>query len=60
MQFINHYHCPRCEEDWTDIWDAMCDDDCPHCGYRHISPFNSEDLPAAKPQIDQQPTNEKH
>jgi hypothetical protein len=22
----------------------MCDDDCPHCSARHMSPFNSEDL----------------
>jgi hypothetical protein len=22
----------------------MCDDDCPHCGARHMSPFHSEDL----------------
>lgn len=22
----------------------MCDDDCPRCGARHMSPFNSDDL----------------
>lgn len=22
----------------------MCDDDCPHCGARHVTPFESEDL----------------
>jgi hypothetical protein len=22
----------------------MCDDDCPHCGARHMSPHDSEDL----------------
>jgi hypothetical protein len=22
----------------------MCDDDCPHCGARHMSPLNSDDL----------------
>jgi hypothetical protein len=22
----------------------MCDDDCPHCGARHMSPFDSENL----------------
>jgi hypothetical protein len=22
----------------------MCDDDCPHCGARHMSPFDSDDL----------------
>src|SRR6185436_18525750 len=43
MQFINYYRCPRCAKDWTDEWDCMCDDDCPHCGCRHISPYRSED-----------------
>jgi hypothetical protein len=22
----------------------MCDDDCPHCGARHMSPYDSDDL----------------
>jgi hypothetical protein len=22
----------------------MCDDDCPHCGARHMSPCHSEDM----------------
>ena len=22
----------------------MCDDDCPYCGARHMSPYDSEDL----------------
>lgn len=22
----------------------MCDDDCPHCGARHMTPFKSDDL----------------
>jgi hypothetical protein len=22
----------------------MCDDDCPHCGARHMTPFDSDDL----------------
>jgi hypothetical protein len=29
---------------WTDQWSATCDDDCPHCGARHMSPFDSETL----------------
>src|SRR3954447_19042058 len=29
---------------WTDQWSATCDDDCPHCGARHMSPFDSERL----------------
>lgn len=41
--FTNHYVCPRCKLAWTDRWTAMCDDDCPHCGARHISPTSSEE-----------------
>jgi len=42
--FRNHYHCPRCNRYWTDDWSATCDDDCPHCGFRHVSPLRSEDI----------------
>ena len=42
--FLNHYECPQCEHDWEDRWSAMCDDDCPNCGKRHISPYQSDDL----------------
>jgi hypothetical protein len=42
--FRNHYHCERCGEDWDDEWSCMCDDDCPHCGARHWSPVDSDDL----------------
>lgn len=41
--FVNHYECDRCGRKWTDIWSAMCDDDCPSCGARHISPYRSDD-----------------
>jgi hypothetical protein len=27
-----------------DEWSCMCDDDCPYCGARHMSPVESEDL----------------
>lgn len=40
--FTNHYECPKCSETWCDEWSAMCDDDCPKCGTRHISPHQSE------------------
>jgi DNA-directed RNA polymerase subunit RPC12/RpoP len=43
MRFVNHYRCPQCKKEWSDKWDATCDDDCPHCGCRHISPYRSED-----------------
>lgn len=44
QQFLNHYTCPRCNHEWSDQWSAMCDDDCPSCGMRHISPTHSEDV----------------
>ena len=42
--FRNHYRCERCGRDWQDEWSATCDDDCPHCGARHMSPVSSDDL----------------
>lgn len=42
-EFINYYECPECGHKWEDTWTAMCDDDCPNCGCRHISPYESED-----------------
>jgi len=41
--FLNHYQCPRCDYEWSDTWSCQVDDDCPHCGLRHISPESSED-----------------
>ncbi len=41
--FINFYRCERCSRVWRDEWSCTCDDDCPHCGARHMSPFKSED-----------------
>jgi rubrerythrin len=43
-QVRNHYKCPRCSHEWHDEWDCECDDDCPACGNRHISPHESEDI----------------
>jgi len=42
--FVNVYRCVRCKRTWTDEWSCTCDDDCPHCGARHMSPMTSEDL----------------
>lgn len=42
-QFLNHYKCPSCGHTWSDVWTAQCDDDCPSCGARHISPHKSDD-----------------
>lgn len=41
VMFRNHYQCPRYNNEWHDEWSAMCDDDCPTCGCRHISPTGS-------------------
>ena len=43
-RFINFYRCPRCGEGWDDVWSCMCDDECPVCGCRHISPLKSFDM----------------
>jgi len=42
--FLNVYRCARCTHVWTDEWSCMCDDECPHCGARDMSPCHSEDL----------------
>lgn len=42
--FRNHYRCAECGCKWADEWSCMCDDDCPHCGARHMSPLESDDL----------------
>ena len=42
--FINRYECERCKEEWTDQWSCMCDDECPQCGARDMTPCESEEL----------------
>jgi len=42
--FRNHYQCAECGREWSGEWSCTCDDDCPHCGARHMSPHNSDDL----------------
>jgi hypothetical protein len=42
--YRNYYKCARCKYEWPDEWSCMCDDDCPHCGARHMSPYESIDL----------------
>ena len=41
--FRNYYRCARCGHEWTDEWSATCEDDCPECGARHMSPYKSDD-----------------
>lgn len=42
--FRNYYRCDRCGYMWEDEWSCTCDDDCPQCGLRHMSPCDSDDL----------------
>jgi len=42
--FLNLYKCDRCTRRWADEWSCMCDDECPHCGARDMTPYSSEDL----------------
>ena len=42
--FLNLYKCERCKHRWSDEWSCMCDDECPHCGFRDMTPYDSEDL----------------
>jgi hypothetical protein len=43
MRVRNYYHCAECCRDWTGVWSAQCDNDCPWCGASHMSPYKSED-----------------
>ena len=40
---LNTYQCPQCGQTWNDTWSCAADDDCPHCGTRHVSPIDSEE-----------------
>lgn len=42
--FCNFYRCGDCGHEWEDEWSATCDDDCPECGARHMTPYKSEDI----------------
>jgi hypothetical protein len=42
--FLNFYTCERCKRRWTDEWSCTCDDTCPGCGARDMSPFDSQNL----------------
>lgn len=42
-QWHNYYKCPQCGHLWEDQWDSQCDDECPECGCRDISPYKSEE-----------------
>ena len=38
------YECDECDCRWQDEWSCMCDDECPNCGARDMSPIESDDL----------------
>lgn len=42
--FQNCYRCPSCSETWTDEWSCSCDDTCPSCGLKAVSPHKAVDL----------------
>jgi hypothetical protein len=42
--FRNYYQCERCDNKWADDWSSKCDDDCPACGARHMTPSHSDDM----------------
>ena len=48
LKWHNFYKCPKCGTEWEDEWDCQCDDDCPECGNRHISPHHSEEIDPPK------------
>ncbi len=61
MLFRNFYRCARCRQEWVDDWSCACDDDCPHCGARHMSPYMSEQIEeqCAAQEIHKEPTPAK-
>lgn len=42
--FLNHYRCDECRRHWSDEWSCGCDDECPRCGARDMTPYRSDDL----------------
>lgn len=42
--YRNNYRCARCDHEWPDEWSCTCEDDCPDCGARHMTPYESDDL----------------
>lgn len=42
----NEYRCPACQAAWEDTWCSGCDDTCPSCGCRDVSPHTSTPLDA--------------
>jgi hypothetical protein len=42
--FRYYYRCEKCHAEWEEEWSSMCEDDCPSCEERHMTPYESDDL----------------
>ena len=42
-KYLNHYRCNTCKQKWEEVWDSMCDGECPQCGHA-FTPYKSDDL----------------
>ncbi len=42
--FKNLYRCSYCDQHWSDIWDCVCNDNCPNC-QKSYAPYKSVPLP---------------
>lgn len=42
--YNNRYVCPECGAVWDSDWSARCNDECPDCECRDITPVSSDDL----------------
>ena len=42
--YNNRYRCPDCKAVWDSDWSSGCDEECPECEARNISPLWSENL----------------
>lgn len=43
--YENEYRCPGCGHEWNDHADSGCDDECPECGERAVTPVRSDPVP---------------
>lgn len=48
-RYRNYYRCERCGHEWNDEWSCQCDDECPSCGARDMTPYRSEDVEGPSP-----------
>jgi hypothetical protein len=41
-KYLNFY--VHCQNEWTDSWDCMCNDECPVCHTKDIEPYQSLEI----------------